>query len=130
MAALPGVSVLVVENDALLAMSIQDTLAGAGCERVEIEFSGQQVVEKIAKQRFDLATLSLTSPDGAGPETAKQLEKHNIPFVYISGYDKSLFPDLPQAPWLSKPFADTDLLSAVKVALDRASEAGRIQPGG
>jgi len=127
MAGLPGLSVLVVENDALLAMSIQDALTSAGCGRVETEFSSQQVVKKIAEDRFDLATLSLSSSDGPWPEVAQQLNRYKIPFIYISCFEKSHFDDLPDAPWLSKPFADAELLAVAQVALDQAAAAAMVK---
>jgi hypothetical protein len=40
------------------------------------------------------------------------LRDRAIPFVYVSGYRAADHPDLPKAPWVSKPVDDAELVSA------------------
>lgn len=106
--------VLVVEDEMMLAMLMEDTLADFGCD----------VVGPIARVAAGVR-LAITEPlDGAildinvaGTEVfpvADVLAKRNIPFVFVSGYNSNdLPPQWKGRPTLHKPFRPEDLAQSM-----------------
>lgn len=116
-------SVLIVEDDFLIAMDLEVTLGNLGCSGMEKFGSCAGALEHIANTTFDLVTVDVKLQDGDCHDLVKALEDGGIPFVYVSGVDRR---DAPPhaAPWVTKPVAQDYLLAAV---LEATSEAGQPQ---
>jgi DNA-binding NtrC family response regulator len=107
---------LVVEDQTLIAMSIETYLEEAGI--------AVQTVASIAEARAwleanaaNIAIVDFMLKDGPATELAGELNRRAIPFVIYSGYPprQSLPSELQGVPWLEKPTSRDDLL---KVVLD------------
>jgi CheY-like chemotaxis protein len=121
-AALEGVRVLVVEDEAIVALMIADLL----------ECEGAVVIGPINKldhamrtdESFDVAILDLNLNGVSTYPFAERLQEEGRPFVFATGYDEasieSRFADVLA---LQKPFEPRALVDAVKGALSRASAA-------
>lgn len=107
-------SCLVIEDQALIAISIETDLEEAGI--------AVQTVGSIADARAwleantaEIALVDFKLKDGLATELAGELNRRGVPFVIYSGYPPSqgVPPELQGVPWLEKPISRDDLLKAV-----------------
>lgn len=107
MAATPlaGLKVLVLEDNALVAMHIEEMLAEAGCEVVATIDTVGTALEFIRSRAVDAAVLDVNLKGEKVFGVAEELMARNVPFVFSSGYgERFLPPKFDAAPHLSKPF--------------------------
>jgi DNA-binding response OmpR family regulator len=138
MAAKPKRRVLVVEDEALIAMFIKDCLVDAGYDVVAMAATLPQALALAQTLELEAAVLDVNLKGGLSFPVAELLAQRNIPFVICTGYDTGNFPAVAQgAPSLAKPVLPEQLIAAVADImrasrqrcpdkLDRATEA----PGG
>jgi two-component sensor histidine kinase len=79
--------VLLVEDEALVAMMIQETLAEFGFQIVGPISTAADALASARDNHFDAAVLDINLGDGLVYAVAEILEKRNIPFVFVTGYD-------------------------------------------
>ncbi len=108
--ALQGAKILLVEDEALVAMLLEDMLADEGCEVVA---TAPRLAEAIAFAQgleFDLAILDLNlAGENTFPVAEALLARHK-PFVFATGYGAGgLPPEWRDRPTLQKPFTATDV---------------------
>jgi len=112
--------ILVVEDEALIAMSIEFALQELGFEAL-IASNLAEAHSHLATSDIRLAVLDYKLRDGKTTGIAETLRARRIPFVVCSG---SQFNDIASvfegAPVLSKPFTDDHLSSAVLGVLGRS----------
>jgi CheY-like chemotaxis protein len=114
---------LIIEDEPLVAMSLEDWLQEAGYE----------VCGPLGSTRETLAWLELNSPraaildiglkHGLGHEVARELKRRNIPFLIYSGvpFESGLSPEFRDVPWIEKAQGRAALLQAVsKLLLPRS----------
>ncbi len=120
----PGKSILVVEDEAALAAAVSDALVDAGYV-VEHAADGEQALERIKRQPFDLVICDLKMPrlDGQAfyaslVEAVPELRSRMI-FVTgdVAGTQAEQFLRETGCPWLEKPFRLADLLKTVRDGL-------------
>ena len=101
---LRGRKVLVVEDEALIAMLFEDILADLGCEVVGPAMNVRQALE-LAGSAIDIAVLDLNLAGESSFPVAGVLRERGVPVVFSSGYGSSgLPPEWQDAPTLPKPF--------------------------
>ncbi len=110
-AALTGHSILVVEDEPLIALDIAETLQGAGASAV-IAHSLSQAVQLVELRHISAAVVDFLLDDSDTERLCEMLSDRAIPFVLYSGYDRS------QEAWqrgvqVSKPARPGELVSAV-----------------
>src|SRR5262245_60687114 len=110
--------VLIVEDDAIIALDFEDRILGFGVKTVRTAGSVVRAFELIAHRAPDFALLDIGLAAGNSFAVAERLHAMQIPFVFITGYSSAV--GLPSAlngaPTLPKP-CTTELLEA---ALRRA----------
>jgi signal transduction histidine kinase len=120
----PGASILIVEDEAPLALAVSDALREAGYT-VEHAGDGEQALERLRKKTFDFVICDLKMPrlDGkaffrALTTTMPRLTRRVL-FVTgdVAGTDAESFLEQSGCRWLAKPFRLADLLRAVKEGL-------------
>ena len=79
--------VLVVEDEALVAMMIQDTLVEFGFQVIGPVSSASGAMAAAREGHFDAAVLDVNLGDGLVFAVAEILEKRGVPFVFVTGYD-------------------------------------------
>jgi DNA-binding response OmpR family regulator len=82
---LAGRSILVVEDEPLIALELQDALAVAG-SHVVTAFSLDQALALLNEQHWSAAVLDYDLTDGTCVPISDWLRDHQIPFVVYSGY--------------------------------------------
>jgi DNA-binding response OmpR family regulator len=115
---LQGLRVLVVEDEALVAMLIEEYLTEFGCV---VACSARRVsngLESIRESRFGAAVLDVNVAGESVSPIAEALEKEKIPFVFASGYGaRGIEARWSGRPVLEKPFAAQDLRLALLASL-------------
>jgi DNA-binding LytR/AlgR family response regulator len=116
-------SILVVEDDLLIAMDIKELLIKFGCKRVECSDNVGSALYKLSHNKFDLVLLDINfGKDKRGTELGLFLsEQLNIPHIYITAYsDLSTLNEVSKSRssgFLLKPFSDKMLYSLIQLAL-------------
>jgi CheY-like chemotaxis protein len=106
--------VLVVEDDAIIAMDFEDTLLGFGVKAVRIAASVTRALAMIDERLPDFALLDIGLVQEKSFAIAERLDALGIPFAFVSGYGAgTAFPAaFSQKPRLPKP-CTSDALEAV-----------------
>ena len=105
--------VLIVEDDAIIALDFEDTILGFGVKTVRTASNVARALELIADRAPDFALLDVGLASGKSFDVAERLQTMQIPFVFISGYGSKVVlpPALRDTPMLPKP-CTTDVLQA------------------
>src|SRR5258706_6607311 len=106
--------ILVVEDDALIAMEMAERLTELGYAVVEPAASVEAAEKLIAAQGPDAALLDANLAGVSSVPLGARLIAMGVPVAFCTGYDaiKNLPPELAKAPILTKPISD-DALAAV-----------------
>jgi DNA-binding response OmpR family regulator len=116
---LSGVRVLVVEDDPLISMDLEDTLAEAGALVVGLCRTLDDAMARANVDDFAVAVLdfSLGGTDTASP-VARRLVRRRVPFILYTGTSKR-DPNLAEwtCPIVEKPASPRALVSAIKTVL-------------
>lgn len=115
---LAGKDVLLVEDQALIAMDIEDVLRKLGAASVRSCPSVSSALEDIAQSLPDCAVLDLNLAGETSADVADILLKNDVPFLFATGYrDQVNIPDRYQdVPVVRKPITVSALaqhLSAI-----------------
>lgn len=97
--------VLVVDDEALIAMMLCDLLSEYGHETVGPAFSEQQALELVGSTTIDAAILDVTLGDRDCFGVAEVLRTRGIPFAFATGHGLHAMPDaFRERITVSKPF--------------------------
>lgn len=109
-AALDGCSVLVVEDEPLVALDIQSELEDAGAGPVRIARTVDAALAALDGDRFGLALLDGNLKGQPVDAVAGRLRRDGVPFCFVSGYGREHLPQgFEDAPLIQKPFAPAAL---------------------
>jgi CheY-like chemotaxis protein len=113
-----GISrVLVVEDEAIVAMLLEDMLADLGHEAV-VATKIDQATAMARKEQVDFAILDVNLDGQQSYSVADILRTRGIPFVFATGYGHAgLGPEWRHVPALQKPFQLTELERAIREML-------------
>ena len=115
---LAGLQVLVIEDESMVAMLLQDTLAEIGCEVIGIASRFDDAVKKAKSLTFDIAVLDVNLNGRNTFPIADSLAERGVAFVVATGYGATSLPrSLQRVPILQKPFRQRDLERALRAAL-------------
>jgi DNA-binding NtrC family response regulator len=105
---------LVIEDQALIAISIETYLEDAGMV-VQTVGSLAEARAWLEANTADVAIVDFILKDGPATELTRELNRRTIPFVIYSGYPRceSMSSELHRAPWLEKPTSREDLMKVV-----------------
>jgi CheY-like chemotaxis protein len=105
--------VLLVEDEALVAMMIQDTLAEFGFQVIGPLSTASEALVAARESHFDAAVLDINLGDGLVYTVAEILGVRGVPFVFVTGYDvDSVDPRFSDIPILQKPI-ERDMLQKI-----------------
>ena len=117
---LQGVRVLLVEDEALVAMLMEDMLADEGCSVVATAPRLDEALAHARNLEFDVAVLDLNLAGENTFPVASVLEARNIPFAFATGYGAGgLPPEWRNRPTLQKPFTAGDVVAVLSKTLER-----------
>jgi two-component SAPR family response regulator len=129
--ALTGKRVLIVEDEALVALMLQDSLAEIGCIPVGPCNSVSKAMDKLKAESFDLALLDVNLNGEKVYPVAYALEERHVPFLFVTGYGESAIPpDRRNWKICMKPFRLEDLTAMIQGLLQTATAVDRCQAKG
>jgi|SRR5579871_109481 len=114
----PGVRVLVVEDEMMLAMLMEDMLADIGHTPVGPVTRVDNALKMIDEGGFDAAILDINLNGQDSYPVADALTAQAIPFVFASGYSAGRLREKYRAiPSVQKPFLQSELQRVLNTAL-------------
>lgn len=118
---LAGLNVLLVEDEAFIAMAIMDELESAGALRVEHAFTLADADEALEAETFEVAILDLRLSDGNSSRLARDLTRQKTQIVFHSGHAEvnSLQAEFPEARICHKPCRRNEFVTVIQDLLDR-----------
>jgi PAS domain S-box-containing protein len=115
---LAGKRILVIEDEPLVSMDVEASLAAAGCAVVGPAGTVQRARTLIAEAEFDAALLDVNIAGEPVDELATALTHKQCPFAFVSGYGRDSLPlGFREAILLGKPFTPDQLLATVTALL-------------
>ena len=115
-------TVLVVEDEAIIAMLLVEVLAGMGHDVCAIEGTEADAVTAAVRCRPDLMIVDARLRGGSGVSAVDEiLRTRFVPHVFISGDTSRIQALRPGAVAIQKPFRESDLARAVQRALSAAA---------
>ncbi|MFC0514261.1 sigma-54-dependent transcriptional regulator [Mucilaginibacter angelicae] len=116
--------ILIVEDQFIEAHSLERTLLKSGYIVPPVARSVQEGLRSIADQHIDLVLLDIIlKGDQTGIDLARELNKRNIPFIYLSANsNRKTFEEAKVTEpygFLVKPFREKDVLVMIDIALYR-----------
>ena len=113
--------VLLVEDEALVAMMIQETLAEFGFQVLGPISTASEALAAARERHIDAAVLDINLGDGLVYTVAEILAKRGVPFVFVTGYDAdSVNSRFDGIPVLQKPIERESLQKIFMQGQDRA----------
>ena len=110
--------VLLVEDEALIAMEVADMLKDAGYEVLGPAMSVKAALELLKTQACDAAVLDINLGQETAAPIAQALSDRGTPFLTISGYGAAQRPpEFSRAPHLDKPLRTERLVRTLKDCL-------------
>lgn len=131
-----NISVLIVEDESLIAHDIADTVEEFGFKVPTICTSGTdalQLIDQGEAPSIILMDINLDS-DLNGIETARRIkQKQDIPIIYLTAFvdDETIQKAIDTHPsnYLTKPFSPPELHAALKIALTQIPSQEQAQRG-
>jgi DNA-binding response OmpR family regulator len=118
---LSGVTVLVVEDDLMLAMDVEDTLVAMGAVVVDVCHSLDEAMARADAGDFMVAVLDFSLGSHSVTPFARRLLRRNVPFILHTGMspgDPSLM-EWRDSLIIEKPASRRILAAAIQRALAR-----------
>jgi DNA-binding response OmpR family regulator len=105
-------TILIVEDDALIALDMQSILENAGFEVMGPVGSPEEAIAQINACPPEAALLDGRLRNDTSDSVATKLAAHGIPFAFVTGRSTQELPQTFQSvPLITKPFAAHDLLA-------------------
>ncbi|MEO1053651.1 MAG: response regulator [Bacteroidota bacterium] len=120
-------TILIVEDEMIIAMDIKYSLMDMGYTDLSIVFSGEKALEVIEQKDFDLIFMDLRLAGGMdGIETAKAiLDKKHIPIVFTTAnIDEQILNQLGEISaygHVSKPMNQDDIRTTMSTVFEKAN---------
>ncbi|SNB57160.1 Response regulator receiver domain-containing protein [Arboricoccus pini] len=110
--------ILVLEDDAMVAMLMEDLLRDLGHEVEGPVSSVDEALNRIDNATFDAAILDVHLKGADSYAVASKLKSKGVPFAFATGYNAAdLDDEYVDQPILPKPFLRSDLKRLLQTAL-------------
>jgi CheY-like chemotaxis protein len=109
-ASLIGLRLLVVEDEAMIAMMLEDMLDTFGCVVVDVAGTLSKGLDLAGTLDFDGAILDVNLGGETVYPVAQRLTERGVPFIFCTGYGlKGLSSNFAHVPTLAKPYMREEL---------------------
>ena len=107
--------ILILDDEPLLALDVGTTLEEGGYEVFGYTHSVREAKGLLEADRPDAAVLDVNLGRETSLPVAQRLRELGVPFMLLSGYEPSAFPEeMRDCPRLAKPFRQEELLRGVE----------------
>ncbi len=121
--------ILVVEDDAMIAMLLADMFAAMGHDVCAIEATEAGAMAAAVQCRPDLMIVDARLGDGSGVSAMEEILRTGfVPHIFISGDISTVRALKPDAVAIQKPFDESDLVRAVQRALGTTVASLMVKP--
>jgi DNA-binding NtrC family response regulator len=105
--------VLIVEDDIIIAIDVEQTVAEFGVTSARTASNVAQALAMIAERAPDFALLDVGLSEDKSFAVANRLVALKVPFAFMTGYssDKAFPAEYSDRPRLSKPFSRDELFA-------------------
>ena len=111
-----GRSILILEDEAIVAFALEDMIDEAGGRPICAERL-DQAIDLIETSRFDAAILDINVHGRQSYPVAEALTRKGIPFIFATGYGDTLHPEeFAAIPTISKPYVFAEIEHALRQA--------------
>ena len=119
--------ILLLEDEALIAMSLEDEFEAAGYKIAGAFATCKRALAWLEGETPAVAVLDTTLGDETCKDVALELNQRGIPFVVYSGNleHQNTVEELSRAIWIEKPSPAADLLAAVEAIRGSAKKRQR-----
>lgn len=112
-------NVLIVEDEALVALLVEDAVADAGHRVVRVASNVQDAMAAAASETFDFAVLDLNLNGQMAHAIPVMLKRLGRPFLFVTGYGaEGVLREFSDVPVVSKPFRSEDVIAAIRSVTD------------
>lgn len=112
---LAGKRVLLVEDESIVAMSVEDMLADMGCLVVGPAMTIVEATALARSEPIDAAVLDINLGNQPSFAVAELLGERGVPYCFSTGYGPSGVPaGLGEVPVLQKPYSANSLEAMVR----------------
>jgi light-regulated signal transduction histidine kinase (bacteriophytochrome)/CheY-like chemotaxis protein len=120
---LNGISILIVEDQSLIAMDVDALLRSLGASDVRLSPDPADAVRQLAEFRPDVAVLDINLGLATSEIVAEALIARDVPFVFATGYgDNVMLPEhLQHIPVIRKPIRPASVSVLISVLNREAS---------
>jgi light-regulated signal transduction histidine kinase (bacteriophytochrome)/CheY-like chemotaxis protein len=125
---LSGLSVLIVEDQLLIAMDVENILSQHGARSIDTAATSAEAISVLSRKIPSIAILDVNLGAGTSIPIAERLVKLGVPFVFATGYgDTTIIPaSLAHIPLVRKPYDAQALISSLAPELARIdNKSGR-----
>jgi CheY-like chemotaxis protein len=111
-------SILVLEDEPILAFALEDMLVDLGFEDVRLAMTIEEAFRCVENRAPDLAILDVNIRGERSYGVANALRGLGVPFFFATGYGNAEHPEaLKTVPTLTKPYSPNDFKSALSAAI-------------
>ena len=111
---------LIIEDEALIALAIQDALRDSGCSSFDFATSLDDAVASAKRRCPDLITADVRLAPGSGIDAVERIcSRKKIPVIFITATGEEVRVRLPEEMIVAKPFSASDIVAAVRVVTNR-----------
>jgi CheY-like chemotaxis protein len=115
---LAGIRILLVEDEAIIAMTAEDMVEELGCRVVASAATLAEALAAAERGGFDIALLDINLHGVDSLPVAAWLRQQRRPFIFTTGYGNSgRGDDYEDVPLVTKPYQLADLRTAIADAL-------------
>lgn len=118
--------ILVVEDEENISKLINDTLNLSGYE-VECAFDGEEAIEKIKDNKYDLILLDIMLPKLDGFEVMERIKTKKIPIIFLSAKNdvSTIVKGLSEGgiDYITKPFEPLELLARIELRIGKKEKS-------
>lgn len=127
MSDLTGLRVLLVEDEAAVALLIEDMLVDLGCDVIASVAHVDEACQAAAAKIIDFALLDVNLGGSSSLPVAVTLRERGVPFIFSTGYGADLLPlEFQSTPSITKPYVLSALEAKIRVALGQPMKVGLI----
>lgn len=120
---LSGKSILIVEDEPIVAMMLEDLLDDLGARCIGPANSADEAIALIERRSPDMAILDLNLGGERSLSVARRLREAGIPFIFATGYGSTADREFSDAEVVRKPYRRTQIVDAIRRAVDGSGSA-------
>ena len=113
---------LIIEDEALIAMAIEDVLRGCGFTSFDFAASAEDAVSAAARRCPDLITADVQLRPGCGITAVQSIcSEQPIPVIFITGTPGEVKVRMPGHGLVEKPFNADQIVAAIELTRDKGN---------